>query len=64
MSKAKPTEEEKTLLQLAFEGKQILTSRPPDMDYESYRFLKRFQDKMIKKLLFKPSNTKIQQHMR
>ena len=45
-----PLTQEKTLAQLLFEGKKILTSRPEGMEREEYKFLKGLQDKAIRKI--------------
>ena len=38
-----------TVLQELLAGKEILTARPPDMDYQAYKVLRAMQVKIIKK---------------
>lgn len=40
-----------SFLQQLLKDKQILVSRPADMDYESYKILLKIQNKLIKKAL-------------
>lgn len=40
-----------TVLQEILKDKEILTSRPPEMDYQSYKLLLKIQNKIIKKAL-------------
>lgn len=40
-----------SLLQQLFKDKEVLTKRPPDMDYQSYKLLLKMQNKIIKKAL-------------
>ncbi len=46
-----------------FKDKSILTERPEDMDYESYRNLRRITNKVISKLFKSPNNPKITSSM-
>lgn len=46
-------EQQLTLAQQILKDKEMLTSRPPEMDYQSYKVLLKIQNKMIKKALQK-----------
>ena len=42
---------EPSFLQQLLKDKQLLVSRPADMDYQSYKILLKIQNKLIKKAL-------------
>jgi hypothetical protein len=48
MKPTKPEETPKTYLQQLFEGKDILTKRPPEMSYEDYRIIRKQQSNALK----------------
>jgi hypothetical protein len=53
----------KSLATLVFEGKEIITKRPEGMSTEEYRLLRRQQDLILKHVLRKSPNKRLQNIM-
>lgn len=53
----------KTPAMILFEGRSLLTKRPENMTYEEYRFMRKYQTKVLKLVLSKSSNPNILRSM-
>lgn len=53
LNKSQRNEGHRSMAQIVFEGKQIITARPENMDKDEYRLLRKIQTETIKRLFFK-----------
>jgi hypothetical protein len=56
----KPESDEQSLAQKIFSGKEILTARPPEMEYDLYRYLLKLQGRILKDLFRRNPDRKLQ----